>query len=172
MVDATVLGEGGPLAIVSLFAWDEAAVRATLRDALGLDLPEPGRWTAADKLVAVWLAPRHWSLQRAGTAPLLPQLSAILGGAAGLIEQTAGRATFRLAGPAAREILAGLVPIDLHPRGFAPGRAATTLAGHMTVQLRQLDTAPAYEISVGASFAGSLRRALHVAGAGRLAHTG
>ena len=158
----------GPLAVVSLTAWDREATVAALRDTLGLLLPEAGRWTAAQDIVAVWLGPDHWVLQREATAPLLPQIAGVVGHHAGLVDLTDARAVLRLTGPAAREILSALLPIDLHPRGFAPGRAATTVTSHLTVQLRQIDTAPTYELSVGRSFAGSLWRSLELAGTGRL----
>jgi sarcosine oxidase subunit gamma len=157
-----------PLAAVSLTAWDREAAAAALRDTLGLMLPDAGRWTVAQDIVAVWLGPNHWALQREGTTPLLPEIVRIVGDHAGLIDLTDARAVLRLTGPAAREILSALLPIDLHPRGFAPGRAATTVTSHLTVQLRQIDAAPTYELSVGRSFAGSLWRALELAGAGRL----
>lgn len=159
-----------PLAAVSVTAWPgrAAALGAALHGAFGLTLPEAGRWTQAGALVAVWLAPEHFSLQREGAAPLFPELEPVIGERAALIDLTDARAVLRLAGPAAREILAGLLPIDLHPRGFAPGRAATTVSGHLTVQVRQIDTAPSYDLAVGRSFAGSLWRALELAGAGRL----
>ena len=157
-----------PLAAVSLTAWDREATATALRDALGLELPEAGRWHGANGIVAIWLGPGHWTLQREGEIPLLPEIAGIVGDHAALIELTDARAVLRLTGPAAREILSALLPIDLHPRGFAPGRVATTVTSHLTVQLRQIDTAPTYELSVGRSFAGSLWRSLELAGAGRL----
>ena len=148
-----------PLAAVSVTVWPGRTPE--------LDLPAPGRWTTIENIVAVWLGPNHYAFQREGTAPLFPDVERLLGDAAALIDVTDARATLRLAGPAARDILAGLLPIDLHPRAFAPGHAATTVAAHLTVQVRQL-AAESYELSVGRSFAGSLWRALELTGAGRL----
>jgi methylglutamate dehydrogenase subunit D len=159
-----------PLAAVSVTTWpgQRAALAARLRDAHNLDLPAPGRWTEAGALVAVWLGPDHFLLQREGEAALLPDITPVLGDLAAPIDLTDARAVLRLAGPASRSILAGLLPIDLHPRAFAPGHAATTAASHLTVQLRQIDAAPTYELGVSRSFAGSLWRALELAGEGRL----
>jgi sarcosine oxidase subunit gamma len=159
-----------PLAAVSVTVWPEclAALDEALRSAFGLALPEAGRWTQAGALVAAWLGPRHFSLQREDATPLLPELTPVVCDFAALIDVSDARATLRLTGPAARDILASLLPIDLHPRAFAPGRAATTVAAHLTVQIRQLDTAPTYDLAVSRSFAGSLWRALELAGAGRL----
>lgn len=157
-----------PLAAVSVTAWpgQAAPLEAALRGLGGPALPQAGRWTEANGLVAVWLGPQHYGLQREGEAPLLPELTP-LAAYATLIDLTDARAVLRVSGPASRGILARLLPLDLHPRAFAPGHAATTSGAHLTVQLRQRDAAPSYELSVGRSFAGSLWRALAMAGAER-----
>lgn len=159
-----------PLAAVSAIAWPDhaAALGDALREAFGIALPEAGRWTQAGTLVAVWLAPDHFLVQCEDPADLFQQLAPVAADHAALIDLSDARAVLRIAGPAARDILAALLPIDLHPRAFAPGRAATTIGGHMTMQIRQLDAAPTYDISVARSFAASLWRALELAGAGRL----
>ncbi len=154
-----------PLESVSVMVWPGQT--GALRDALGFDPPAPGRWTQAGALVAVWLGPGHFLLQREGDAALMAELAPAIGDRAALIDLTDARATLRLTGPATRDILAALLPIDLHPRAFAPGHAATTVAVHLTVQVRQLD-ATTYDLAVSRSFAGSLWRALELAGAGRL----
>ncbi len=146
-----------PLACVSVTVWSD----------LGIPLPAAGRWMDAGSLVIVWVGPGHFMVQRGGEAPLLPEVAALVGDAAALIDLTDARATLRLSGPAARDILAAFLPIDLHPRAFAPGHAATTVAGHLTVQVRQV-AADSYDLAVSRSFAGSLWRALELAGAGRL----
>jgi methylglutamate dehydrogenase subunit D len=62
----------------------------------------------------------------------------------------------RLTGPQARAVLAKGLPIDLHPRAFAPGSAATSTISLMGVQIWQVDDAPTYDLaffrSVSASF--------------------
>ncbi len=146
-----------PLACVSVTVWSD----------VGITLPAPGRWIQNGPLVTVWVGPGHFLLHREGEAPLLPEVAALVGDAAALIDLTDSRAALRLRGPAARDILAAFLPIDLHPRAFAPGHAATTVAGHLTVQVRQI-AADGYDLAVSRSFAGSLWRALQLAGAGRL----
>jgi methylglutamate dehydrogenase subunit D len=158
------------VAAVSMTVWPghEAALAASMRGAFGVGLPAAGRWSQAGAVTLVWLGPGHFSVERAGGAPLLPEIAAIAGDDAALIDQTDARAVLRLSGAAAQNILAALLPIDLHPRAFAPGHAATTVAAHLTVQVRQLDDAPSYDLAVSRSFAGSLWRALELCGAGRL----
>ncbi len=48
------------------------------------------------------------------------------------------------------------MPIDLHPRVFAPGSVAITHASHIGIMVWQLDGVPTYEIAVFRSFAQSL----------------
>lgn len=159
-----------PLSVVSVNAWrgGTAALADALRAAFGLDLPEPGRWTQAGDLAAVWAGPGHWWLQRERAGALLAELTPLVGAHAGLIDISDARAVLRVRGPAARDMLASLLPIDLHPRAFQPGHAATTVAAHVGVQVRQIDAAPTYDLSCARSFAGSLWRAVDLAGAGRI----
>ena len=43
--------------------------------------------------------------------------------------------------------------LDLHPRQFAPGRATTTMVGHINCLVHQTDAAPAYELTVFSTLA-------------------
>jgi len=56
--------------------------------------------------------------------------------------------------------LAKLLPIDLHPRAFAPGDTALTAAGQVGVQIWQrdvpADTGPTYELVVFRSYAAAM----------------
>jgi sarcosine oxidase subunit gamma len=60
----------------------------------------------------------------------------------------------RLSGPRSRDVLAAVVPIDLHPRAFRPGDTAMTLAGHIAVQIRLVDDD--FELMAFRGYAGSL----------------
>jgi heterotetrameric sarcosine oxidase gamma subunit len=160
----------GPIAVVSVTAWPGAgaALAEAVGATFGLDLAAPGRWTRAGDLVCIWNGPGHWHLQRPGSEDLFTPLAAAAGAHAGLIDLGDARVVWRVGGPGARDILARLVPVDLHPRAFAAGDAATSLAGHLSVHLRQVDASPAYDLACPRSYGGSLRRALELAGAGRL----
>lgn len=158
-----------PLSVVSVTAWrgQADALAAAVLAQCGLALPQAGHWVEHNGLTAVWAGPGHWWLQRAGRAKLLQELLP-LGEHAGLIDISDGRAILRLRGLEARRILMSLLPLDLHPRVFTPGCVASTIGGHMTVQVRQIDDAPTYDLACLRSFAGSLWRSLELAGAGRL----
>jgi len=66
----------------------------------------------------------------------------------------------RLVGPRARDALAKLCPIDLHPRAFRPGDVALTNLAHMSALLWQVEEMPTYEIAVFRAFAESFFQAL------------
>ena len=143
---AVVLREG--LALLSL------AVRP---GAIGIDLPGPGRWMAWGGQTLLWCAPNQFlAIAEPGAQPLPP------GGAA--IDLTDSRLILRLSGPAARDCLARLLPLDLHPRAFRTGDVASTVAAHIPVQIWQMDDAPTYDIACARSYGASLLRSLETAG--------
>ena len=75
------------------------------------------------------------------------------------------RAVLCVAGPDSREVLARLLPLDLHPRAFGPGRAAASIVAHISVYLRQIDAVPTFQLACLRGYAGSLAHALASAGA-------
>jgi heterotetrameric sarcosine oxidase gamma subunit len=86
------------------------------------------------------LGPDSWlaSKERDGN-DFAVSLRAALGTIASVSEQSDGYAVLRLSGSKVRETLAKLIPIDLHPRAFRPGNAASTVASHIGVTLWRLD---------------------------------
>jgi methylglutamate dehydrogenase subunit D len=98
---------------------------------------------------------RSWGLELP-TGDLELSLKDRLGSLASLTDQSDGRSVLRLSGSRTRETLAKGLAIDLHPRAFTPGDTALTLAGHIGVQIWQLDDTPSYEIAVARGYAGSL----------------
>jgi sarcosine oxidase subunit gamma len=63
-----------------------------------------------------------------------------------------------ISGPRARDVLAKGLPIDLDPRAFPPGSAATSTISLMGVQLWQTGDTPGYEIAVFRSVSASFWR--------------
>jgi sarcosine oxidase subunit gamma len=82
-------------------------------------------------------------------------LEELCGGRAYVVDQSDGRAVFRLAGPNARSILAKGIGLDLHPAVFALGGSANVLCGHIPVNLARTDE-NAFELIVARSYAESL----------------
>ncbi len=155
---------------VSVTAWPgaTAALGERLHTAFGLALAAPRRWTAAGALVSVWLGPDHWQIEHADMPDLARQLAAAAGPHGGVIDVSDACAALRLSGPASRDVLARLLPLDLHPRVFAPGHAAASVAAHIDVRLRQIDAAPTYDLACPRSYADSLWHALEHAGVERI----
>jgi heterotetrameric sarcosine oxidase gamma subunit len=73
-------------------------------------------------------------------------------------DQSDGHFLVRVKGPHAREILAKLVPIDLHESVFAPDAVAITLAAHIGIKIwREED---GFVVACFRSFAAALHHTL------------
>ena len=140
-----------------------AALAHALREHAGLMLPEPGCWVGDEALALLWCAPGQFLA--VGNAGAVERVAEVLRGAALLIDLTDARVVIRVSGRQVREVLGRLVPLDLHPRMMRSGCVASTVAAHISVQIWQIDDAPSYDVAGPVSFAGSLLRALELAGA-------
>jgi heterotetrameric sarcosine oxidase alpha subunit/heterotetrameric sarcosine oxidase gamma subunit len=135
----------------------------------GLDLPSGPRRTTSPHWAAIGLAPDSWLLTCEGSPySLAPSLESSLGPAASITDQTDAYVVLTLTGAKLREILAKLIPIDLHPRSFQPGDAAQTLAAHISIilwRLEDLGGVAVFELAVPRSYFASLRESLYAAAA-------
>lgn len=137
-----------------------AALKAAVRDAYGVDLPDDSSIVRGAQVSLVGYGPGQW-LAVSETFPddtLASDLAQHLKGLASISDQHGGRTVLRLSGPRARDVLAKGLPIDLHPRVFGPGRAATSTISLMGVQLWQVDGAPSYDIALFRSVSESFWR--------------
>ena len=134
---------------------------AGLRAGLGLVLPAPGRVAYAAGTAALWLQPNAWMLcaPSAGEGNLARAAKTAAGDAGSVVDQTHGRTVFALAGARARDVLARICRLDLHPRVFAPAQVAATRLADMPGLIHQLDALPSYELVVFSTYA------VHFAGA-------
>lgn len=130
---------------------------AAAERSLGMPLPlQANRFHAAGGRRAIWLGPDEWLV--IGTADEADTLETRLGAAlaesaAAVTDVTGNRLSFRLAGPAARDLIAGGCALDLHPRVFGPGHCAQTLLARTGVILLQHDDVPTFDLLVRRSFA-------------------
>jgi sarcosine oxidase subunit gamma len=113
------------------------------------------RLTRGQSVSFLWSGHQHWLAVADQRKDLLSVLDAELGTVAALCDQSDARITLELSGPCARQRLAKLVPIDLHPRVFRTNDTALTLFGHIAGQITQTDDTPSYELMVPRSFAES-----------------
>lgn len=156
-----------PLVSVSPRAGARERVSKILQEHLGVTLPEPGRFAVAGDVLVLWAGLEQWIIagvedgRRTDLAPLAEALAPL----AAVVDQGHGRAMVRLSGPRARDVLARLCAVDVHPRSFGPGRVAATRMAHVGTLLAQLDDAPTFEIQVMRSFAVSFFEELTAAAA-------
>lgn len=162
-----VLQELSRVEIVSLAArkGKAAALADAVRGRWGVDLPTTPRVVESGRTAIAWSGSDLWlALEDGGDGAVERDLRDVAAGIASLTAQGDGRVVLRLSGPAVRSVLSGAVPVDLHPRTFRPGDTAITLAGHVGIQLRQVDDAPTFEILAFRGYAGSLFGLLYDAG--------
>lgn len=152
---------GLTLASVAALKGREDELAGAVRDRYGLDLPNGPTRAAKGETAFVGAGPGKWLFVSRDPA------ADPFGLPAAVADQSDGRTVLSLSGETAREIWSTLVQIDLHPRAFAAGSAASTHAAGISVQFWQVDDAPTYEIAVFRSYAATLWRWIVHAGASR-----
>lgn len=114
-------------------------------------------WSGPDQFLI--LSPRGAAVERARTS---------FSGMASLSEQSDGRSLIRISGPRARDMLAKVCSLDLHPAVFPVNTAAATSLDHTSVNLwrgEDVDGEAIFHLLVFATFAESLWRTLLDSGA-------
>ena len=114
---------------------------------------------------ALALRPSRWLMvaERGGAEALLDGLGEQLAGKATLIDQSSVYVTFEVCGPAAREALARLCRLDLHPKTFALHAAARTLMAQVPVIIHLADAQPTFALYVPMTLAQSFAEHLLIA---------
>jgi sarcosine oxidase subunit gamma len=148
------------LTMVGVRAVPGSVAASRIEAHLEISLPtECGAVTSCRGVSAVWLSPDEFLVFSDGQpAELASALTEALGGEPGsVIDLSANRTTFELAGPSARLVLEKGCPLDLHPRSFAVGTAYMTLIGSVPVVLWKTGE-DLYRILPRSSFADFLGR--------------
>jgi sarcosine oxidase subunit gamma len=142
---------------LSAFHGKSAEIAEAVSTETGLELPNGPKRVQAEGLSLIGVAPSQWLAIAEDEAARgrLSRLSAALAGRASVVDQSDAKAILRLSGKRVRDALAKGCPLDLHPRAFTLGDAATTQVALIPCQLWQLDEAPTFELSVPRSYAGS-----------------
>ncbi len=147
-----VIGErvGLGLATVAARKGKADAVKQAVANAYGVELPSSSRIAQGSAVNFIGYGPGQWLAVSKSLAneALARDLSKKLAGLASVSDQSGGRTVLRLSGPHARDVLAKGLPIDLDPRAFPLGSAATSAISHMGVQLWQLDDTRSYDIAI------------------------
>ncbi len=153
--DEARLAEHAPAGLLILRCEPEAAAEP-FRLATGVDLPRAvGTTGIGDDLEALWLGPDEWVLITAAEPTRLRERLR-----AGLAEQhyqlvdvSDAYAGIEIGGRHARNLLAKLVTIDLHPRAFAAGTAVATMLAKSSIWLWLTAEDPVFRLFVRRSHA-------------------
>jgi heterotetrameric sarcosine oxidase gamma subunit len=142
------------LANVVALRHSTGALARRVHEVFGFEPPPEPRHIGGDEVAFVWTGPAQWLAVGAGVQgdALVARLRAELSGLASISDQTDGRVVIRLRGPDVRSLLAKGLPIDLHPRTFAPGHAAVTVLGQVGLYIWQVDAQPTYDLAVPRSY--------------------
>jgi sarcosine oxidase subunit gamma len=135
-------------------ASEAADALATLAQVRPIDRPA---LVVQDGITLIGCAPGQWFVIADGHRAdgFLTSLRHACEAVASVTDHSAGREIVRVSGARARDVLAKGCTIDLNPRSFKPGDAATTRIGLIDATLWQVDDAPTYAIAVDRSIAAS-----------------
>ena len=153
------------LATVEVRKGQDDALKASVREAYGVDLPDGSAVFRGKDVDFIGTGPGQW-LAVSGqlqNEQLADDLARKLGSLASVSDQSSGRAVIRVSGPKARDALAKGLAIDLDPRVFGAGRAATSTISHMGVLVWREGETEEYDIALFRSVAESFWRWLSAA---------
>ena len=157
-----MIGELSGLGLATLASrqGQDAALKSAVLRAYGVHLPENSRVAQGSAVSFIGYGPGQWLGVSESLAheALAGDLSQRLAGLASISDQSGGRTVLRVSGPRARDVLAKGLPVDLDPRAFPLGSAATSVIGHMGVQLWQMDATRSYDIAIFRSLSQSFWR--------------
>ena len=145
------------------------AVAQACTQAYGKAAPAKPQAVEADGALLIWSGPDQFlvlSAREAGAA--LEKARPAFPGTASLSEQSDGRSLIRISGPRARDMLAKVCSLDLHPAAFPDGAAAASSIDHTSVNLWRGEDAgdeATFHLLVFATFAESLWHTLLDSGA-------
>ena len=144
-VEGTVVLREGPFRTMVGLRVDPRSEEGARVAAVAGTLPvRCGEVGGSDGVRVLWLGPSEFLVVAPEEAhdslggTLIGSLTAALGGAPGqVVDLSANRTTFELAGPRARAVLEKGCALDLHPRSFPPGTALSTEVGNIPVVLEK-----------------------------------
>jgi methylglutamate dehydrogenase subunit D len=147
------------------------AVALAAEQQFGAKVPVTPLAVTAGRSLLIWSGPDQFLVLSARTAgnSAIDGTKQAFAGVASLSEQSDGRSLLRIAGPRARDMLAKVCSLDLHPAIFPVGTSAATSIDHTSVNLWRgedgADGAAVFYLLVFTSFAESLWRTLLDSGA-------
>jgi len=151
---------GLALATVACRKGQADSLKAAIANVYGVELPDSSRAAKGPKVGFIGTGPGQWLAmsEGLGAEALARDLAQRLAGLASISDQSGGRTVIRVSGPRARDVLAKGLPIDLDPRAFPLGSAATSVIALMGVQLWQTEDTRSYDIAMFRSVSQSFWR--------------
>jgi sarcosine oxidase subunit gamma len=147
-----------------------AALTRTVRERFGVELPSGPCRVQANELAFIGVGVEAW-LATADTDVdgFAASLRNVVDDSATVSDQIGSYVVLRLTGRGVADVLAKFVALDLHPRVFVTGSAASTIASHVPLTLWRLedgpDGLPVFELAVPRSYTESFRHTLTESGA-------
>jgi len=133
------------------------AFRSAVAAVLGIEPGvEPLTAVRRRDLTILWLGPDEWLVvtpDRRRERIERTLRDALDGQHAAVTDVSHGRTVLVLSGPDAPAMLAKGCSLDLHPRGFGPGRCAQSRLARCQALIHQTTDAPEFEVHVQRSFA-------------------
>lgn len=134
--DGAQVRDAGPQGMITLRGdLSDAGLREVCGALTGAAFPEAGAIeAAADGKALAWMSPDELLLllPPAEVPQALGRIAQALEGRHHLaVDVSDARAMFEVAGAAAREVIAKLAPVDLHPASFPPGRIRRSRLGQV-----------------------------------------
>jgi heterotetrameric sarcosine oxidase gamma subunit len=148
------------LATVAVRNGQDDGLKACVRETYGVALPLTATVGQGTDVSFIGTGPGQWLAVSGslGHETLAEELATGLKGLASISDQSSGRAVIRIGGPRARDVLAKGLAVDLDPRIFSAGSAATSTVSHMGVLVWREDEAECYDVVLFRSVAESFWR--------------
>ena len=148
------------LATIAVRKGQEGGLKASVRETYGVELPLASSVAKGNDMGFIGTGPGQWLVVSGvlGHETLAEELATTLKGLASISDQSSGRAVIRISGPRARDVLAKGLGIDLDPRVFVGGSAATSIISHMGVLVWREDETESYHVALFRSGADSFWR--------------
>jgi len=154
-----VIREAAPSVSVLRVRDAEAAARR-LTESFAMAWPTSPNTISGMAPVVAWLSPGEWALW----APFESVAETVEQACAGLthhlVDVSAGRRIWRIAGPRSRDLIAKGCSLDTDPRVFGPGQCAQTLLAEVAIFLMPQATeedGSAFDLMADVSLSGHLR---------------
>ena len=146
-----------------------SGVAQACAEGYGKSAPAKPQAVSAEGALLIWSGPDQFLvLSRRGEGSAMERARLAFAGMASLSEQSDGRSLLRISGARARDMLAKVCSLDLHPAVFPVGSAAATSIDHTSVNLWRGEDAggeAVFHLLVFATFAESLWHTLLDSGA-------